>query len=371
MNQLKPERNMKCSLLLLFLLPVLAFANGKGERVEKKITREFSITSNGRFTVNNKYGAIDVAIGESNKIKVEVTMIVEAGNTKKAQERLDNISVKFNEGLNRVDVNTEIQSSSGWTSWFNNETASMEINYQVLVPADIYLELNNEFGDIYLERTDRDAVIDIGYGDIRLGDINAKLKLDMAYSDGSMSQIGQGDLNLSYSDLEMENSQSLDVNMKFTDLVMGSAIRLDLDSEYSDLKGMDVDEVNYSGKYDDVKIERTKKVVAKSGYSGIQLEGLDQSGDFDMEFGELSIDNIGRNFSKLNINTSYAGVHLGFVPGASFTVDASITYGDLRHEGLKVQEHIEQITSQSLKASRGSGGGLVYARMSYGELEID
>jgi hypothetical protein len=362
---------MKCNILLLCLLPVFAWANDKGERAEKKIARDFSITSNGRFTVNNKYGAVDIAIGESNKIKVEVTVIVESGSAKKAQERLDHIQVKFSESLNRVDARTEIESASSWTNWFGSDNSRIEVNYQVLVPADIYLELKNEFGDIYLERTDRDVVIDIGYGDIRLGDINAKLTLDMAFSDGSMSMIKNGDLNLEYSDLEMENSQVIDLELAYSDLEMGSSTRMDLVSQYSDIKGMDVDEITYQGKFDDLRIDRTKKIDAESEYSGIDLSGLDQSGEFDMQFGSLSIENIGRSFTRINLNTSYTGVELNFVPGASFSVDADMQYADIRHEGLKVTEDIERITSKTLKASRGSGGGLVYARMQYGELVIE
>lgn len=364
-------RNMKCSLLLLCLLPLMALAHGKGERVEKKITKQFAITSNGRFTVDNKYGDVDIAIGVSNSIKVDVTIVVEAGNVKKAQEGLERITVTFNEGMNRVDARTEIESSSSWLSWFNSDNVEMEINYQVLVPADIYLELRNRYGDIYLERTDRDINVDIAYGDIRLGDINAKLKLDMAYSEGSTSQISQGDLNLSYSDLEMENSHLLDVDMKYTDLVMGSVNRLDLVSAFSDIQGQDVDEVTYSGKYDDLQLDRAKKVNAESGYSEIHLQGLDQNGEFDMRYGVLIIENIGRDFSKLNINTSYTHVALSFTPGASFSLDADVSYCDIQHEGLKVTEDIERTTSRTLKGSRGSGGGLVYARMSYGELIID
>jgi Tfp pilus assembly protein PilZ len=370
MNHPKQIPIMKCSFLLLCLLPLFASAKD-GERVEKKITREFNITANGRFTVNNKYGAVDIAIGESNKIKVLVTIIVEASNTKKAQERLDRIGVNFTEGNNRVDAKTQIESSSSWTSWFGSDNAQMEINYQVFVPADIYLELRNEFGNIYLERTDRDVLVDIGYGDLRLGDINAKLNLDMAFSDGSMSMIRQGDLNLEYSDLEMEDSQTIDIDMQYSDLEMGSSTRMNLTSQYSDMQGMDVDEIMYNGKFDDMHIDRTKKIVAESEYSGINLSGLDLSGEFDMQFGNLAIDNIGRSFSKIDLKTSYTGVELTFAPGTAFTVDADVQYCDIQHKGLKVSEDIERHTSKSLKASRGSGGGLVYARMQFGELIIE
>ena len=91
----------------------------------------------------------------------------------------------------------------------------------ILVPADIYLELANKYGNIYVETTNRDLRIDLDYGDISLGNINAKLNLDMSYSEGAISGIKDGDIFLSYSDLEMEDANALRIDMKYSDLVMG------------------------------------------------------------------------------------------------------------------------------------------------------
>jgi|GEM_PF-2086407 len=371
---------MKCSVLVFLLLPFLAFAGKDGEHTstplstsaEKKITREFNIQVNGHLNIENKYGDIDVAIGEENKIKFDITIKASAGSQKKAQELVDNISVDFNEGINRVDAKTVVESSSSWMSWFNTGSNEIEINYQVLVPKDIYLELNNKYGSIYLESTDRDATIDLAYGDLRLGDINANLDLDMSYSEGSLSQIKQGDLHLSYSDLEMENSQSMTVDMKYSELAMGASGRLNLVSSYGNVKGGDVEDVSYSGKYDDLYFSSVKSITADCGYTGIELDGLASTGSFDMRYGDLTIKNIWQGFKQINISTSYTGVELGFQDGANFSIDAATNYCDVNTNGnLKVSERIEREASLTLKASKGTGGGVVKAVMNYGELSIE
>ncbi|HJW31306.1 MAG TPA: DUF4097 family beta strand repeat-containing protein [Saprospiraceae bacterium] len=363
---------MKCNvLLLLLLIPFLAIAGPKGEEVKKTINREFNIQSNGHLGIENKYGDLDIAIGEPNKIKFNITITSKAGSEKKAQEALDRVKVSFNEGFNRVDAKTDIESSSSWLSWFGSSNQELRIDYQVLVPKDVYLELNNKYGSIFLESSDRDATVDIAYGDIRLGDINANLKLDMSYSDGSMSQIKQGDLVLRYSNLEMENSQSLTVDMQYAELVMGSSVGMHLVSSYSNVKGVDVDEVNYSGKYDDVYFDRVKKIDADCGYTGIELNGLAQSGEFDMRYGDLKISNISNGFTRLGVTTSYTGVEFEFDSNASFSLDAQTNYCDISHSDMKISESIERDASNTLKASRGSGGGQVIARMNYGGLTIN
>ncbi len=362
---------MKCSLFLFLLLPGLLPAIPDGGEAEKKITREFAIQANGRLTIDNRYGDLDIAIGESNKIKFDITIRANSGNDRKAAEAIDRVHIDFSEGFNRVDARTVIDKSASWTSWFGSSSQEMEINYQVLVPADIYLELHNRYGNIFLEKTDRDAQVEIEYGDIRLGDINAKLSLDMAYSEGSISQIRQGEFDLSYAELEMEDSDALSVEMKYTDLAMGSSARLQLVSSYGDFKGMDIDELVYSGKYDDLEIDRVKTIDAESGYTGIRLHGLEQTGEFDMRYGDLSIDHIGRGFNRLNINASYTGVALSFVPGTSFGIDAETNYCDIQHTDLQVTMETQEGASSTLKGNRGTGGGMLFARMNYGELTIE
>jgi hypothetical protein len=360
---------MKFSLLLI-LLPVLGFAGSKGEEAEKKISRQFTTQTNGYLDISNRYGNIDVAIGASNQIKIDVVITAEASSVKKAQEAVERINITFEESTNRVAARTEVENNTSWSSWFDNSNVSLKINYTVMVPADIFLQLANKYGNIYVETTNRDLRIDLDYGDIRLGNINAKLSLDMSYSDGAISGIQNGDLSLSYSDLEMEDADALQVDMKYTDLVMGSADRLKVVSSYSDLQGNDVDEVSYSGKYDDLTFERVKSIEAESAYSGMQVSGLSTNGRFEMRYGELNVDNIGMGFTRMDINTSYTGVVLGFEEAATFSIDAQNNYCDISHHGLKVTEDIQRAGSSTLKATKGTGGGMVFVRMNYGELSI-
>ena len=369
---MKMTSEMKCSVLLFLFLPLLAMAGKDGEHAEKKITREFNIQVNGHLNIENKYGDVDIAMGEENKIKFDITIKASAGSQKKAQELIDNITVDFNEGINRVDAKTVVESSSSWMSWFNTGSNEIEINYQVLVPKDIYLELNNKYGSIYLESTDRDAKIDLAYGDIRLGDLNANLDLDMAFSQGSLSQIKQGQLSLTNSELEMENSQSLSVDMKYSELTMGSSGRLNLVSSYGETKGVDVEEVSYTGKYDNFKVERVKSISADCNLTDVEVGGIASSGSFDMHYGDLDVSNIGIGFKSLNISSSYTDVKLSFQDGASYSIDAVTNYCDINHsDDLKVSEYIERTTSATLKGSKGTGGGVIKAVMNYGELSIE
>ncbi len=361
---------VKCSLFFL-IIPLFAFAGKDGEHVEKKINREFNIQSNGYVVLQNKYGDLDIAIGENNQVKINVTISVEASSTKKAQEALDRINVDFEEGNNRIQAKTDIESSSRWSSWFNFGKTQMKINYQVLVPPDVYLDLCNKYGDIYIESSNRDVKIELAYGNIRLGDLNGNLKLDMAYSKGNISQIKDGDITLAYSDLEMEDGHDVTLNNKYTDIKTGSLHKLNMESGYSKLRAVYIDQFEYNGKYDDLVLERVSSISAETGYTGIVIKEFEGSGDFDMRYGDLKIQNIHHGFSKINFNTAYTGVRLKFNPDAAYSVDAETNYCGIHHPDLKITENAQRESSSKLKGSRGSGGGEVIARMNYGELNIE
>ncbi len=361
---------IKCSLLFL-LLPLFVFAGGDGERVEKKINRDFTIQPNGLVDLTNKYGNLDIAIGQSNQVKINVTISVEASSAKKAQEALDRINVEFEEGNNRVEARTVIESNSGWNSWFNFGSNEMEINYQVLVPADVFLQLSNKYGNIYLETTNRDVSVELAYGNIRLGDINGNLDLDMSYSKGNISLIRDGKLTLSYSELEMEDGNEVTLDNKYTDLKTGSLQKLNMESAYSNLHSVSIGRFDYNGKYDDLAVERAGSINAETSYTGIEVDEMEGNGDFDMRYGDLKIQKIHGGFSRMNINTSYTGVELDFNTDAAFSVDAETNYCDIHHHDLKIMEDTEKQSSKVLKGSRGTGGGAVIARMNYGELTID
>ncbi|MDQ3015952.1 MAG: hypothetical protein M3R25_04415 [Bacteroidota bacterium] len=360
---------MKCSLLFLCIC-LSTLCQADNSRLEKKINREFTISTDGRVELNNRYGNIDVAIGAANAVKIDVVIAVTSASDKKAQETMDRITVGFEEGNNRISAKTDIDNITGWTSWFNMGKTTIEVNYHVQVPLDVYLDLTNRYGNIYLETTNRDLKVDLGYGDLRLGDVNGRLKLDMIYSDGSISQILDGDLQLSYSDLEMEDGENVAMDMKYTDIKSGTFKKLKLESSYSDWHGIAVNDLDYTGKYDDIVLDRVNQVTAGTAYSGINIAELTDSGTFDMRYGDLKLNRIRRSFTDININTSYTGCVLQFESETNYSIDAEVNYGEIYHTDIKISENIHKDTGSILRGAHGTGGGRINARMNYGELKL-
>lgn len=362
---------MKCS-ILFFFLPCMAFAGLDAEVAEKKIQRDFKIRSEGMLEIDNRHGNIDIAIGPVGSIKMEIFISVSSGSKSRSEEALDRIDVMFEEGNNRVSAVTEIESEgTGWKTWFSSGKLKLDIRYQVLVPADVFLELTNKFGNIYVETTNRDLDIELSYGELNLGDINADLTLEMNYSEGTLSQILDGTFELDYSDIEMENAEQVTLEMKYGNLKAGSIKKLTLESASSDLRFISVDKMDIDSKYGNIHVEQAGEMNTESSFTTITVDELTSDGNFNMRYGDLKIYKVQRSFSALNINTSYTGVQLKFAPGASYTLDAVTNYCDIVYTQLKVTESIAKNTNRVIKGTVGTGSARVNARMNYGELRLE
>lgn len=362
----------KCKMLLFLLwIPLFVHAGADKEVAERKVNREFAAYTDGNLDIDNKYGSINIVSGPAGKITFEVSITATCSSLKKAQEALDRVNIRFQETSTRVAAVTEITSPSGLMSWFDSDDVDIEVNYEVTVPPDVFMNLSQKYGNIYVETTNRDLRINLSYGDVRLGDVNAKLALNMAYSDGSISKINKGNFVLSYANLEMEDADALDVDMKYSDLVMGTVLRANVVTSYCDLKAMDINELTYRGKYDDVVVDRVRNLDWESAYTGLQIGSLSASAHFDMRYGDLQVRNVAAGFTRIDINTSYTGVVLEFAGNASFSVDVVNNYCDVHHRDMRVSEDIQKGSSSTFKGSRGSGGGQVIARMNYGELSLE
>lgn len=359
----------KCNLLAVCLL--LPFA-GYADYQEKKVTRNFNITTNGQVMIDNRYGDIDIAIGPAGFISFEVTISSDANNDSRAKENIERVQILFSEGQNQVSAKTEISSPGSWTSWFGNNNNNIRINYKVLVPADVYQNLSNKYGNVFIASSDRDVKLDVDYGDIRLGDINASLLLDLDYGGGSISQIKTGAFDLEYSTLNMEDAGTARIDMKYTTLTSGSISTFSLESEYGNFKGQDMGVVDYDGKYDDIRIDRVKTINAEGEYVGLKIGQLDETGNFQTKYGDLSIGNIQPQLNALAIDCEYTGVRLQFHPSTSYTIEVDANYCGVNRNGLNVKEWNEKNQNIYMLATRGNNPkGKVSAEVNYGELKIE
>ena len=354
--------------LLLATQPVAG--GGVGEKVTKEITREFIVSPDDTLELTNQYGNINITIGEANRVLVDIVITASSSTQKQASDIIDKISFDFTEDNSMLTISTHIDPAKKLEALLKTNSSEIDIDYQISVPADIFLALKNFHGNIFVANTERKITVNLEHGILELGDVNADVDLNLSHSTGRISQIYNGRIDLMHSALEMEDGRDLSMNLHHAVVASGTLHQLNLTSSFSKLNSNSVGILEYHGRHDTLVIQSANSVSATASYSVILLDQLNEKGTFEMKHGHLSLHQIQRNFSAIFVNASFTNVEIGFTPDASFSLDAKANYGNISQKGLKVINNIEKSNRQKLLASRGSSGGKVIVQLNYGDLKI-
>ena len=320
-------------LLLSLLLSVQLYA--RKDDFTKTITRSFDVNSDASLFVKNKFGKVHFINWDKNTISIEVTISVEASSEEKANKFFDKIDISISGNSNRVTAITSFPEK------LNNNNNDFSIDYMVKLPKSINLEVNNKFGDIIINEVDGKCDIELGYGKIEAKRLmNEHNNLVIKFSEGFIGYINSSDLELKYSDLEIEEAVDMTAETKFSDFKLGSVEILTLDTGYDD---------DFIGSVRDLDIE--------SGFSDIEVRNLDKRLTADCDYGELTVKQVSKDFSLIDITNSFADATIGLYPETGFKIVAEVKMGDLDFPEDKARLSVIDISGSSKKYEGVVGEG--------------
>ncbi len=257
-------------LLRAFTLTLLVIAGTavNAEDFTKTYREKYSVDKGAVLFLQNKFGDIHCQLWDESSVSIEVTVKVDATSQERANKVFEKISVQLSGTPLKV---------SGVTSVGNISNGEFSIDYSVMMPRWMQMDLDQKFGNIYFDECDGTAKINLEYG-------------------------------------SMEGSENLDIYSRFSEVNAGKSGSVKLDSQY-----------------DEIDIEQTAQIISISRFSDLEIGRVDGDFDFDTEYGEVAVDFISAAFKKGNVRNSFAGVSLVFDPKASFSVDAELKFGDLTY----------------------------------------
>ncbi len=327
-------------LAIILLLPALSFChndlNGKHTK-EKKISKDFKVSKNATLKIENSYGNIDISTWDRNEISIEVYIKTNGNDAEKVQEKLDDINVEFNQNSSGVSAKTYFsrENRSWWSSLFNSSNnVNMEINYVVRAPETNNVNLNNDYGGIFIDKLTGNAQISCDYGKIDItelwGDRNL---LNFDYSRNShFGFIKNAEINADYSDYEVEEAEILKVNADYTNSKIKKVAQLDFDCDYGS-----------------ISVDKVKKLVGNGDYLSTKIGRVFTSLDLNIDYGNAKIEKIIKGAKTIKIDSDYAGIKIGYDREHAFNFNVESSYGSVKGlEGLEVQKRNQQSTKTSV-----------------------
>jgi len=313
-----------------FLLSTVAYAHDKGKYKDSKTyTKDFIVDADNTVDINNKYGKVTITTWGEKGVHITVTVTVKSDDKDLIEEKLDGINVSFSQTETHVYAETHIKSIKDWNfiSFGNKSSVNYSIDYEIKMPASNNLDINNDYGSIFIDNLDGSCKINCDYGSLRAGRLNNKSnKIYMDYGKNStIDFVNAAKINTDYSYLSIERANELQIN-----------------ADYSHFELNQIESIHYNNDYGSLKIEKAKTVKGSGDYLTLKVYELDEEFDVDCDFGSIKLYQINEGFKRININSDYTGVKLGVKPDASFNFDFQTSYADISIESLKEEYNIRE-----------------------------
>ncbi len=312
--------------LLCFLITTTVLAAGPHDPIkfkgpytkEKKIKKEYTVNSDALLKINNSYGNLNITSWDENRVVIEVVVKTNGKNEEKVAQKLDEITVDFQGSSNMVSASTKIgkQDRSWWSSWTSGGSSdvNMEINYTIKMPATNHVDLNNDYGGIYLNRILGQAKISCDYGHLELGELlGSENELKFDYTNNcTVGYIKNGKINADYSSFTIDEAGNIELNADYTKSTFTKIQNLNFACDYGNLTAMHL-----------------KNIKGNGDYLGLRLGQVSGNVNLNADYGSIKIEELMANAGNVEIQTDYAGVKIGYNSDYSFQFLIKLEYAGL------------------------------------------
>lgn len=350
------------TLILLLILPffVAATTDKDGKYTKKKtINKEYSVSSNALLSVDNSYGNIDVVTWNENRIVFEITITTTGNNEEKVQEKLNDITVDFEASSTNVSAKTKFNNKSkSWWNWKGKNNVKMKINYIVKMPISGKINLNNDYGNINVDKLEGKAEINCDYGKITTKELLANdNSINFDYSKGCyFDYIKSGKINADYSSFTISKTNSININADYTNSKIETA-----------------EDVNYNCDYGNIKIDKANNITGNGDYLTTIIGDVYKNVSLKADYGAIKIINITQNAGNITIDSDYVGIKIGFAPTYNFNFDIDLDYASLKSsDGLEFSTSKEKGTSKYYNGYYGNAnsGNTIKIESDYGSVSL-
>ncbi|UYZ58957.1 DUF4097 family beta strand repeat-containing protein [Hymenobacter latericus] len=312
----------------------------------RKISRTFKAVPGRQFTLDTRYGRVQVNTWSRNEIKTEVDITARADEEAKAQQLLDMIQVLMQEQPG-PEGGLVVQTRLGeMPRECYSRQRLYEINYTVWMPKNTPLKVRNSFGDVSLTGDlTGPADLSVCYGSLRTARLDGpRNSVRINNGAAAVQYARQATLEANHSRLRLEEGQQVDLRNNGSDIDIGTVENLAVHS-----------------KYGDVNLGTVRSLQGTTGYSRFSVYKVSEQLDMKVQYcPAFEVRTTGPNFRRINVDGGYSTILLNFPDNAGFVFDVNSENGKVQMDKRFVKVRTEE-NSSSLTEVQGQYG-VVQAR---------
>lgn len=213
---------------LLLVSTAFAFANGEPD-VEKKKTysKSYNLSGSDKVSIKNQFGETKILTWSKSEVQVDVTITGKANTEQKAQEIIDRISIEDGKTSGGVWFKTKMKNDN-WSGEKDNKKGnhneSMEINYEIHMPASNPLTLDCQFGKTFVPDMNSEVDISSSFGELTVGKLSKASKLEVSFGKATVESVINSDIVIKFSKAQINK---LSGNIKCSQSYSGVKLNID------------------------------------------------------------------------------------------------------------------------------------------------
>lgn len=287
--------------LLLLCLSVIAFA--QSTRMEKQFDKSFKASEGGRLDIYNKYGEVIVRVWNEDSVRVMVNIVASGKSAETVQKNMERIDVSFRSVGDLITVSTVVSKGSGMFKELLSEvddysksilgSNGLSVNYEIWLPSDFNLNIENKFGNIYMADLDSRICIDLAHGDLKANKLNGQVSIKHSFGKNNIDYINNGTLIFRGAQSKIRDAHMLNIE--------SSSSEIELDK---------IDYVQLNSRNDKIYIAEVKEIVGDGTFSDLSADVLISSANLNFNYGDIYFTRIQRDFKSISLIGKSADINI-------------------------------------------------------------
>ncbi|HTL10110.1 MAG TPA: hypothetical protein VL307_17670 [Chitinophagaceae bacterium] len=190
--------------LLLISSTWLLAADGPDIEKKKTYSKSYNLGGNDRVHINNQFGEVKITTWAKSEVKVDINITVKASTEERATSILDNINIEDGKSGDGVYFKTNLGKQEHKGDKKGNNNQSMEINYEVSMPAGNPLKLESQFGKSYVPDMTGPVEISHKFGDLVAGNLSNIKDLQVEFGSAVIESVNNCKFEIKFSKAEIK-----------------------------------------------------------------------------------------------------------------------------------------------------------------------
>ncbi len=299
------------SLSIILLLLAFNSVGQSNDTQRKGMSESYEVGSSPIIEISNKYGQVIVNTWDKNEVKVDVVVTAYGKSSSSTEKILDRVDFDFNQVNNYLILKTIFDRKSGlFKDLLTNigdygksllSKNKLDVDYEVFVPANSILKIENKFGDVYVSDLSNNCTLNISNGNLKAKNLSGNVHTAISFGNAFFSELNTGDLELKVADIEIEEANDLTISSSSSKILIYKA-----------------ENARINSRNDKYQIKDINHIYGQSTFSKIEIDNINGKSDLEMSYGFLTIHSINHKFEKIQLKGKSTDFTLKFENGSYF-----------------------------------------------------